>query len=220
MDYLQILIGLIAGFLSGYLTTYFTEKAKNKALLEDIKRLTEERRKVEAAYELDIARRKYQYEDKRTQYFKYFGLIDQMSAEQHKVMLDEFLPIMGKYNKDYLNAYGNKGKETKTVAWFSDAMNKLLMKGNEALIRFRNETHTIKLIAGEEVLELIKDLDFYFDWSFEKSTKILKEIAALVLSDQTDRISDKTRELEVIGNLIKDQKQKLIDAVRRELNEI
>jgi hypothetical protein len=47
MDVFQITIGAVGGFLGGYLTSYLSEKAKNRAQLQDVKKLTEEKQKVE-----------------------------------------------------------------------------------------------------------------------------------------------------------------------------
>ena len=220
MDYLQIVAGLVTGFMSGYLATYFTEKAKNKALLEDIKRLTDERRSVESVYELDIAKRKYQYEDKRAQYFRYFNLIDQMNAEQHKMIGDEFLPVLTNYFHEYLAATGDQQQESAVVGKFSANTQTILFKGNEALIRFRGETNALKLIANETVKTLLAKLNEQIDESYNMAGNLVRDMGPMILNQQLELINQRKDEIEEQGNLVKQTHEQLLVAVRDELNEI
>jgi hypothetical protein len=220
MDIAQIIVGLIVGFLTGYLTSYFQEKGKNKALLSDIKRLTEEKEKVVTEFQLDLAKRKYQYETKKEQYFKYFNLIDQFNAEGNKQVYEKFLPIINKFNKDFLAAQLNKKKELLATNAFSDAVNKMMLENNDKLFKIKHETNTIKLIAGEKVLSLLNDLEYYYDLSFDKSSALMKQMGQLIVERQDDRIKEGQIELEAIGQLINRTKQQLVSQVRQELNEI
>ena len=104
MTLFQILLGIIAGFIAGYLTSYFNEKGKNKALLGDIKKLTEEKESVISKFQLDLAKRKYQYETKKGQYLKYFNLLDQFSADANKDAQEKFIPILNKFKQRFFSS--------------------------------------------------------------------------------------------------------------------
>lgn len=82
------IVNFLLGFLVFYLTAYSKTKGKNKALKEDISKLEDEKQKIIAKYQaetesikkqhtLDIEKRKFQYEDKRIQFQKYFSILDQ-----------------------------------------------------------------------------------------------------------------------------------------------
>ena len=158
-------IGLAAGFLAGYLTSYFNEKGKNKALLGDIQKLTQEKESVIAKFQLDLAKRKYQYETKKEQYFKYFNLLDQFSADGNKETQEKFFPVINKFNSDFLAAQGNQKKEFLATKVFSEAVNNIVLGSNDKLIKIKNETSSLRLIAGEATLALLDDLEYYYNIS-------------------------------------------------------
>ena len=220
MTILEVIIGLVAGLILGYLSAYFREKGKNKALLGDIKRLTAEKESVIAGYKLDIEKRKYKYESKRDQYFKYFNLIDDFGKKSHQEMYDTFYPIIDEFNRDFLGTDGNKQKELETLNRFSAQVNRLVASSNDNLIKLRQETNTIKLIAGDNILNLLGKLEKYFDLSFEKSTLMLKEMGSNIISGNPDRINEHRKEVEELGAEIIKIHQELIKEVRNELDEI
>jgi uncharacterized membrane protein YraQ (UPF0718 family) len=94
MTLTETIIGLVIVFFSGYLISYFKEKGKNKALLSDIKRLTEEKERIVSDFKLEIEKRKYQYESKKEQYFKYFNLIDEFGKSGNDDFYENFFPIV------------------------------------------------------------------------------------------------------------------------------
>ncbi|MCF6348533.1 MAG: hypothetical protein L3J20_09575 [Flavobacteriaceae bacterium] len=172
-----ILISLLIGFLMGYLTSYFKEKGKNRALIEDLEKMTNEREKVSSKYQLDISKRKYKYEDKRTQYFKYFNLLDEFNTEGIQKAQIEFMPTLNKFNKNFLAANGSKKKELKATSDFSNSVNKIMFESNKSLLKLKQETNTIKLIAGDKVLKILKELEEGYDTSMEKSAQMMKGLS-------------------------------------------
>lgn len=128
MTLLDIIIGAILGFLSGYLISYFKEKGKNKALLSDIGRLTAEKESVASEYKLDIEKRKYKYESKKEQYFKYFNLIDEFGKASNDEFYEYFFPVVDEFNKNFLGADGDKTKELEALNTFSSKINRLVSK--------------------------------------------------------------------------------------------
>ncbi|MEK7184832.1 MAG: hypothetical protein AAB683_01705, partial [Patescibacteria group bacterium] len=133
----DIIIGLVLGFLSGYLISYFKEKGKNKALLSDIGRLTEEKERITSEFKLEIEKRKYKYESKKEQYFKYFNLIDEFGKASNDEIYESFFPVLDEFNKNYLGADGEKNKELEALNSFTSKVNRMMSRSNENLIRLR-----------------------------------------------------------------------------------
>ena len=176
------ILGVLGGFALGFFTSYFKEKGKNKALIQDLKRITEEKEKVSSKYQLDISKRKYKYEDKREQYFKYFNLLDNLSAEGNKDAQNSFIPAINKFNEDFVGANGDKKKELKATTEFSKSVNELMFKSNESLLQLKQETNTIKLIAGKKVLKILDELEIAYANSMEQSANMMRDLSNNIIN--------------------------------------
>lgn len=219
-DLVIAIISLILGFLLGYLTSYFNEKGKNKALIEDTKALTEEKEKVTSVFELDNSKRKYKYEYKSNLYFKYFNLLDELSARANEEAQTEFMPAMNQFTSAYLLANGETTKELQATADFSATVNKIMHKANESLIKLKNETTALKLIAGDSVLKILEDIEKTNNQSFELSADMMRELGNNMITKNLDVLENQKVELQLIGNKLLDLKEKLTQEIRKELNEI
>jgi len=204
----------------GYLTSYFKEKGKNKALIQDLKRITEEKESVSAKYQLDISKRKYKYEDKREQYFKYFNLLDSLSAEGNKDAQENFIPAINSFNDGFIGANGNKKKELKATTDFSKSVNEIMFKSNESLLKLKQETNTIKLIAGEKVLKLLTELEIAYDKSMEQSAEMMRDLSNNIIYGKQSILNSQKEEIEKNGNYLLILKEKLMQEIKNELDEI
>lgn len=219
----EILIGgisLILGFLVGYLTSFVKEKGKNSALIEDLEKITEEKEKVSAKFELDISKRKYKYEDKRTQYFKYFNLLDQLSVQSNKEAQEEFYPAITEFNISYLTAYEDIEKVTIATANFMNAVNKIMFKSNESFLKLRQETNTIKLIAGPAVSKTLQETEIAYEKALDTSAQMMRDLAENIITQKQDIQIKQQSEIEEIGKSLLLLKEKLIQEVKNELDEI
>ena len=219
----EITIGLfsaLGGFLIGYLTSYFNEKGKNRATIEDTKSLTEEKEKVSSRFELDNSKRKYQYEYKSNLYFKYFNLLDELNTKANEEAQIEFIPYLNAFNADFLGAAGNQEKELKAASDFGAAVNKIMMKANESQIKLKNETNSLKLIAGDSVLNVLEEIEKTNDLSFNLSADMMRELGGNMVSKRMDILDNQKSELQVLGNELIRLKEKLTQEIRKELNEI
>lgn len=95
-------MGFVIGIIVVYLTAYSKAKGQNKALREDLSALEDEKQKIVAKYmaeaeelkknhALDIEKRKYQYDEKRAQFVKYFALIDEFHGKSNDIFSNSFL---------------------------------------------------------------------------------------------------------------------------------
>lgn len=217
---MEIILSLIGGFLIGYLTSYFKEKGKNKAIIEDTSQITEEKEKVTSKYGLETTRRKIQYETKSNAYMKYFTLLDEQSQVGNLEAQQEFLPVLTKFNTDYLCNVGDTEKELKAASEFSNSIQAIMMKSQERYFKFKNETNSLKLIAGDRVLTLLDEMDRLSQLSFDVSAQMMKDLAKQIIENDMTSMNEQKNLLENLAAQTLEIKEKLVAEIRRELSEI
>lgn len=204
----------------GYFTSYFKEKGKNRALIEDTRSLTEEKEKVSSKYELDKSKRKYQYEYKSTQYFKYFNLLDELNTTSNQQAQEELIPILTEFNKSFLEANCDKTLELKATTELSGAVNKIMMKANESQVKFKSETNAIKLIAGDSVLKVLLEIEEMNKNAFDLSAGMMKGLGKSIIENNFSGIDGQRKELQEASNKLIQLKEELTKEIKKELNEI
>lgn len=217
---MEIILSIVGGFLVGYFTSYFNEKGKNRATIEDTSQLTEEREKITSKYSLDSTRRKIQYETKSSSYMKYFNLLDEQSQNANIDAQEEFLPILAKFNSDYIPNADNIQKASKAAAEFSNSIQKLMHKSQEKYLKFKNETNALKLIAGDEVLNLMNEIDKISQLSFDVSAQMMKDLAKNIIEKDLTTLGLQKKHLEDLANQTNILREKLVKEIRLELSEI
>lgn len=214
------IISLILGFLLGYLTSYFNEKGKNRAMIEDMKAMTEEKEKVSSHYELDISKRKYKYEDKRAIYFKYFTLLDEMSTEANIVAQSEIMPCINKYTQDYLLANDDTAKILKAAGELSTTTNNVMLKMHQSQIKLKQETNSIRLIGGETVLKALTEMENAYDFQLERWGEMMKTLSKHILDKNMEALNAQAEEHKEIGERMVKCKENIIQSMKKELDEI
>lgn len=217
---MEIILSIIGGFILGYFTSYFNEKGKNKAIIEDTEQITEKREKVTSKHNLDITKRKIQYETKSNAYMKYFNLLDELSQNGNTEAQEEFLPALARFNSDYIPNADNVEKASKAAAEFSNSMQKLMFKSQEKYLKFKNETNALKIIAGDDVLKLMTEIDEISQLSFDVSTQMMKDLAESIVTKNFTKLDSQKNTLENLANQTNILKEKLTVEIRKELSEI
>ena len=82
LDWSSIVAGVI-GMLVGAVSTYLKKYAELNALKKNNAELQKENEAIRSAYELEVTKRKYRYEEKLRQYTNFFSLIDACSKEMN-----------------------------------------------------------------------------------------------------------------------------------------
>lgn len=213
-------IGLVIGLIVGGLGSYINERAKNAALKKDLKGLTEEKEKIISEHQLVIAKRKYQYEDKRKQYFKYFELLDEINGEGNQVLFDSFGPMINQFFEDFLKADNNKELQYKATSILSSQVNDLMLKANEHSMRLKKETSSLRLIASDAVLKTLNELERSYDISIDHGSDLLKGMADNVVNGRSEILEKQQQESARIAEKMNVLKDRLMEEVRMELNEI
>ena len=223
----------LLGMVGLYLRTYLKERAKISALKSENKKLIEQSESIKAKYnikieevkknhQLDIEKRKHQYESKKEQYLEFFKLLDSFTRDANKTTQEKLLPILEEFNKNYLNAanVNNKRNETKAVTIMSKKMQKLMFDANEDLLRIKQETNTIRLIASENIIRKLDILELAYDENMEKANKMISDLPKLMLLNNQNKINENQKEIEVSGMVIQSIKDEIIELMREELDEI
>ncbi len=233
IPYIHIIIYSLIGLLILYVRTIIIEKAKIRELLNKNKILTQETEEIKSRFskeieeirkghQLDIEKRKYQYESKKEQYIQFFKLLDTFSSETNIKMQEQMLPIIDEFNRNYLHAasQNNKKGETDATTTFSKKIQKLMIDSNKEQIRLKIETNTIRVIASDSILQILDSLEYAYGKSFEESTKMMKELQVQMLTKDKEGMARNQMNMEAIANVIQNYKNDLIHQMRIELNEI
>lgn len=237
MDLLiDIIIGIFCfgiGCLSGYLIAYFKKKGENRALTEDIARLTDEKQKVISQYEirleeqkklhaLDIVKRKYKFEEKIRQFTRYFKLLDEFNRKNQESYTNDIIPIIKLFYTDYetVETEDSKDSENKAIAELMNGFLKINSKISEEHVRMRNETNTLRLISSPKMNALLDDMDKLLSESFDASTEQLKALSVPEQFRNPEGAKPNQEKIYELGKMVQKKRQQLMDLMKQELDEI
>jgi len=218
---LYLFFGFI-GFLILYVRSFIQESAKINALKRKNKELVEETELIKKEHQLDISKRRYQYESKKEQYLSFFKLLENFTNEATLKNQSELMPILDEFNKNYFNAVtqGNKKKENMAVTVMSKKIQKLSFDSYAELTKLKQETNTIRLIASDEILNKLNLLELSYNKLMVQSDKIMSDLPKLMLTGNQAKIKLQQEELELKGKVTQNIKDDIIKLMRKELNEI
>ncbi|PHS04546.1 MAG: hypothetical protein COA88_13445 [Kordia sp.] len=218
---IYILFGSIS-LLILYVRTFIQESAKISALKKRNKELIEETESIKKEHQLDISKRKYQYESKKEQYLNFFKLIDSFTSEANISMQEKLIPILNRFSEDYLDASTNNNKngENKAITEMSNQMRKISFDSIAELTKLRQETNTIRVIASKEILQKLDLLELSYEKVTAKSNTMMSALPQLLLADNQDEINKHQKDIELSGRDSKLINDEIIELMRMELNEI
>ncbi|TFH89451.1 hypothetical protein [Vibrio ouci] len=218
-----------AGALSIYLTAYLKIKGKNKAILEDNHKLEEEKQQVIAKYRaeteelkkrhaLDIEKRKFQYEDKRAQFSKYFSLLDEFNNKHNSVFLERFQPMM----KNLLSGYLIKEESLRRQALinFNEDVQALVFELNEDHLKVKTEQNSIRLITSSKMDTLLDELEVAVKNATDSSAEILNVMSTSEFWVDQTIIKPYQEKLTTFGLAVQSSRDALKEQMKLELNEI
>tara|TARA_B100001146_G_scaffold217200_1_gene221528 strand:+ start:496 stop:1188 length:693 start_codon:yes stop_codon:yes gene_type:complete len=210
------------GVLILYIRSFVQESAKINALKQKNKELVQETESIKKEHQLDISKRKYQYESKKEQYINFFKLLDNFTNEATLRNQSELIPILEEFNKNYLSAatLGNKQKENIAVTVMSKKIQKLTFDSYSELTKLKQETNTVRLIASDEILDKLNLLELSYDQLMEQSNKMMSNLPELMLKGNQEKIKIQQNELELKGKVTQKINEEIIKLMRKELNEI
>lgn len=220
--YLIYMIFAFLGLLILYIKTYTTEKAKMEVLKSENKKLIEETERIKKDFQLEISKRRYQYESKKEQYILFFKLLDQFTNEANKSTQEKLLPILDEFNRNFLNSSSRNDKkgENNATSVMSKKIQRLTFEANESLIKIKQETNTIRLIASDRIIQKLDLLELAYDKNMEQAIKMMNDLTKQMMSNDQYGMKKSQREIEISALVIKEIKDEIIELMRKELDEI
>lgn len=220
--YLIYMIFAFLGLLILYIKTYTTEKAKMEVLKSENKKLIEETERIKKDFQLEISKRRYQYESKKEQYILFFKLLDQFTNEANKSTQEKLLPILDEFNRNFLNSssWNDKKGENNATSVMSKKIQRLTFEANESLIKIKQETNTIRLIASDRIIQKLDLLELAYDKNMEQAIKMMNDLPKQMMSNDQYGMKKSQREIEISALVIKEIKDEIIELMRKELDEI
>lgn len=220
-DWSPIITGVI-GLLIGAVSTYYNKRAEFKVLKENNAALQKENEAIRSSYELEVTKRKYRYEEKLRQYSNFFSVIDAYSKEMKSLTQQKCMDAINRFYSQFLfavNANDNVA-ESEAASNFQSELMQIMMNANDYLIKFRQQTNTIKLIASDEIVKLLEMFDLKMEGSIKLSTTCLQDIQSLILQQNVQQLEANQNNINNIGQEIVSLKNKIISMMKEELNQI
>lgn len=213
--YLIYMIFAFLGLLILYIKTYTTEKAKMEVLKSENKKLIEETERIKKDFQLEISKRRYQYESKKEQYILFFKLLDQFTNEANKSTQEKLLPILDEFNRNFLNSSSRNDKkgENNATSVMSKKIQRLTFEANESLIKIKQETNTIRLIASDRIIQKLDLLELAYDKNMEQAIKMMNDLPKQMMSNDQYGMKKSQREIEISALVIKEIKDEIIELI-------
>jgi hypothetical protein len=216
---ITILIILGSGMV-GYFGSYLSQRVKNKAMIDDNRRLTEEVEKVKTQQILEVERRKLQYEDKRSMFSKYFELVDEIGRKGNEFAMATLPPVMAKFQADLVAAGEDREKVGKALGQFSEYMMKITWLGNQSWLKLKTETNSLKLVSGDDVTRCLDRVESLYEQSFSLNSSLQNAMLQMIIYKDRTEVDRINNEIERLKKELIDSRGSLVSAMKKELNEI
>lgn len=211
-ELLSYFIFILLTLLGYFCINYFKEKGKNKALAQDNKKLTDQIEQVKQKYKLDLEKRKYQYESKQEQYMKFLEGLDvyndfifnRLFKDLAEVMMKFYMSKSEEETNKYTTEYNNIARTIDTD----------LKKQSKVLF---SQLIKLKIVSNPDIISLLEELQKEIISSNKRFDKLTNDYLGLLKAKKTDFKDLKTSE---DAKKIIYIKEKLIDAIKNDLNEI
>jgi len=219
--------GIVGALITG-LFVHFVEKKKYNRLLRDHKRLIQEAEFIKSNFakeledvkrdhQLEITRRKYQYEGKKDSYVAFFKMLDTFSTEHNIKAQEKLKEYLDEFNRNF----GDTAKSQKNASLiFSKKIQALTMESYKDFIKLKHETNSIKLMASDSVRNELQLFENEYEKLMTVSDALTKAMPTLILSQDSIKMNLMKAEVEKEGLLINFMKEELIRLMREELNQI
>jgi hypothetical protein len=102
----------------------------------------------------------------------------------------------------------------------SKKIQRLTFEANESLIKIKQETNTIRLIASDRIIQKLDLLELAYDKNMEQAIKMMNDLPKQMMSNDQYGMKKSQREIEISALVIKEIKDEIIELMRKELDEI
>ncbi|EHR0803232.1 hypothetical protein KS868_004561 [Vibrio parahaemolyticus] len=227
LSVLKVVVFLV-GCLSGYFIAYSKKKGENRALLEDIRKLEQEKRSVETDFvlkieevkkqhNLEFERRKYQYEEKSRVYSDFCSELDRYQSKGQIILKEQAMPMISRFLQ---SLEASNGSENLARTSFSEYFSDVLLLCNElslAFIEMKNQTNKLRLVTSEDTDILLTQLTDNLQKLNDVSIEMMKFIATPEGMLDPDKQQKYTECLVALGDENQVIRSSLIQQMKTEL---
>jgi len=215
----------VAGGALIYVAVHLKVKDQNAQLLQSIKKLendkknvvtrfVDEMEKTKQEYTSAIEKKKFQYEDKRAQFTKYFTLLSTFHEKANILCTDEIQPIIQALSSDDEKAKRNAIKQ------YHHNTQALIFDLKEERNKVQAEENNMRLIASAEVDSLLDELNAAAESAIEASTQMLTAMKSPQFLTDQSIIRPHQKILFSHGQIIQQIYAALKEQMKLELNEV
>ncbi|MCQ9076722.1 YtxH domain-containing protein [Vibrio harveyi] len=230
---LTTILTFLIGGLSGALVSYLNQKGKNRALIEDNRRLEEEKQEVSHEYNkkielvkkefsLEVERKKYHYQAKYDQYIKFFGSLDDYTKETNDLLRKEVPEKFGRFIIEFATSdmAGDSNATMKAVSDFCKFNQNMMAEITRGFQSLKQETNAINLVCSDETRKQLIQLEKAIEKANQSSFGYLEELCTPEGFHDSDSLDPKLQEAQEDAQVIEIARQSVIDSMRDELKQI
>lgn len=190
---------------------YFNKQSHNRDL-----------KKLEQNLRYDADRRLKIFDLKATEYSRYVTLLDEFGKKNNTELLERMQPINEQFMSKYLAAVsvGDEERKIEVITWFGSQISAFTQEGMQEVMQLRHESNRIKLIATEEMLQTLDNLESLTDQAMKHSNEFMSNFVQVIADNQQDLIASYQSGAMVLGEKIKSQTKLLRDQMREEIGAI
>lgn len=181
-----------------------------------------ELKQLEQNLRYDADRRLKVFDLKANEYSRYVTHLDEFGKKNNSEMLNKLQPIVDEYMKNYLAATtaGDKEKEIQAISWFGSQISLLAQDGMKEVMQLRHESNRIKLIATEDMLKTLENLESLTDQAMNHSNEFMNNFVTVVTEQRQDLVEAYQDGATKLGEQIKSQTKLLMEQMRKEIGAI
>ncbi len=195
----------------GFIFAYFNKQRHSKELKE-----------LEQKLRYDADRRLKVFDLKATEYSRYVTHLDEFGKNNNSKLSEKIQPILDEYLINYLAAVetGDKNREIEVITWLGSQISQLTQDGMKEVMQLRHESNRIKLIATEEMLQTLENLELLTDKAMNHSNEFMSNFVKVVSENRQDMLESYQLGALELGERIKGQTQLLMSQMRTEIGAV
>lgn len=181
-----------------------------------------ELKKLEQNLRYNADRRLKVFDLKANEYSRYVTHLDEFGKKNNSEMFNKLQPIIDEYMKNYLAATSarDKEKEMQAITWFGAQISLLIQDGMKEVMQLRHESNRIKLIATEDMLQTLENLESLTDQAMTHSNEFMNSFVEVIAEKRQDLVEAYQAGATKLGEQIKSQTKLLMEQMRKEIGAI
>ena len=129
-------------------------------------------------------------------------------------------PIITEFYAGFLATIDDKTEQNKVCTVYMEKIQNLMNENNTELMKVKQETNTIRLIASQEVIELLNLMEKTYDYMFDTSAQIINMLPNNIMKNNQIVLQKHVEILTEISHSALNIKEHLIQQMRNDLNKI